>query len=212
MFSPWTSQYLPFWPAMSVSMAVLLLMVFLFSSTNLKSQIYNLKSTIPNLKSRIPSLILAVALAAALWAIFWMGDKVSQWIFPSFARMQVDSIYSMKGASNEHLIAGLLLCWIGPVEELFWRGFIQRSMVSRFAGMSRGKHWWQSPAFMAYVVTTLLYALVHVASFNFMLIIAALVCGIVWGGFYYLMPHRLDAIVLSHALWDAAVFVWFPIH
>ena len=65
--------------------------------------------------------------------------------------------------------------------------------------------------FWAMLVGVMIYTLVHFFSFNFMLIMAALVCGAVWGGLYWLFPNRLPAIILSHALWDAAVFIWFPI-
>ena len=37
------------------------------------------------------------------------------------------------------------------------------------------------------------------------------VAGAVWGLMYRLFPERFAAIIISHALWDAAVFVWFPI-
>lgn len=40
---------------------------------------------------------------------------------------------------------------------------------------------------------------------------AALVAGAAWGALYRFFPSRLPAIVISHALWDAAVFIWFPI-
>jgi hypothetical protein len=45
---------------------------------------------------------------------------------------------------------------------------------------------------------------------NFMLIMAAFTCGVCWGLLYRLFPQHFPAIVLSHALWDAAAFVWFP--
>ena len=43
------------------------------------------------------------------------------------------------------------------------------------------------------------------------LIMAAMVAGAVWGFIYYLYPQRLGALIVSHALWDVAVFIWFPI-
>ena len=58
---------------------------------------------------------------------------------------------------------------------------------------------------------TLAYTLVHVPSLNPMLILAAMVCGIAWGGLYRLFPKQLPAILVSHALWDAAAFVWWPL-
>ena len=44
-----------------------------------------------------------------------------------------------------------------------------------------------------------------------LLIMAAAVAGGVWGLLYWLKPDWLPALVVSHALWDAAVFVVFPI-
>ena len=38
-----------------------------------------------------------------------------------------------------------------------------------------------------------------------------MVAGAVWGFLYYIKPKWLPALVISHALWDAAVFVVFPI-
>jgi len=44
-----------------------------------------------------------------------------------------------------------------------------------------------------------------------MLIMAAAVAGFIWGLGYRLFPERLGALIISHALWDCAVFIWFPI-
>ena len=142
--------------------------------------------------------MLGFVIALFLWGIFWVGDRLSALMF-DFARPQVESIYGMKEGSEAWVIGLLLLCIIGPAEELFWRGYVQHSLVKRWG------------ANVAFVATTLVYALVHVPSMNFMLVMAALTCGICWGGLYRLFPSRLPAIVVSHALWDAAVFVWFPI-
>jgi membrane protease YdiL (CAAX protease family) len=52
---------------------------------------------------------------------------------------------------------------------------------------------------------------VHLAKFNFMLIMAAAVAGFIWGLAYRFFPERLGALIISHALWDCAVFIWLPI-
>ena len=128
----------------------------------------------------------------------WTGDKVSSWLF-DFARPQVNLIYGMKEGESLWLLSLLMLVLIGPAEEIFWRGYVQRTLSAR----------WSPDA--GFVVTTLVYALVHAASCNFMLVMAAAVAGVVWGGLYRLFPRRLGAIIVSHAVWDVAVFVWFPI-
>ena len=93
----------------------------------------------------------------------------------------------------------LLLLLIGPAEELFWRGYVQNTLSSR----------WNPDTGAA--LTLAAYTLVHVPSMNFMLVMASLTAGAVWGLLYRFFPERLWALVISHALWDAAVFVWFPV-
>jgi len=80
---------------------------------------------------------------------------------------------------------------------------VQRTLARVF----QGKH----SADVSFALTTIVYALVHVWSFNFMLVMAALVAGMVWGLIYRINPKALPALVVSHALWDALVFVVWPI-
>ncbi|MBO4671691.1 MAG: CPBP family intramembrane metalloprotease [Bacteroidales bacterium] len=192
MFSPWTKGLTNFWLTMSGAAVVLTLLALAFLPER-------------SFKIERPLLQLAggIALAFALWGIFWIGDKASAWLF-DFARPEVDSIYSMKSGLPVPAIAALLLLVIGPAEEFFWRGYVQRTFAGLFAGR-------KYPADLAFLATALIYALVHIWSLNFMLIMAALVAGCVWGFIYRLCPKALPALVLSHALWDALVFVLLPI-
>ena len=98
--------------------------------------------------------------------------------------------------TSTFLLAGLA----APIcEEIFWRGYIQKNLSQRW-----NPNW-------GFIVTTLVYSLVHLSKFNFMLIMAAAVAGFIWGLAYRFFPERLGAIIISHALWDCAVFIWFPI-
>lgn len=187
MFAPFSASYLNFWVAMSIS-AIILLSIATIARPSWPR----------DLKWNFSNVALGVAIAIVLWGVFWLGDKVSQFIF-DFARPQVDSIYAMKDGNSASLIAVALLLLIGPAEEIFWRGYVQRTLSQRW-GANTG-----------FIVATAIYTLVHIGSMNFMLIMAAMVCGIAWGLLYRLMPERFTAIVLSHALWDVAVFVLFPI-
>ncbi|MBR3075865.1 MAG: CPBP family intramembrane metalloprotease [Bacteroidales bacterium] len=194
MFSPWTHGAPDFWICMSASAVILTTLAMAFTADRREL----LRAEKPLLQ-----LLGGVALAFALWGIFWVGDYLSSRWF-DFARPGVDAVYSMKDGSPAGLIAALLLCLIGPAEELFWRGFVQQSFGSLLAGSRCGR-------FLAFVFTAVIYALVHIWSFNFMLIMAALVAGAVWGFIYWLCPKALPALVVSHALWDALVFIWLPI-
>ena len=150
------------------------------------------------IKLDLDNILLGAGLAAVLWGVFWVGDRLSSLMF-DFARPQVDMIYSMKDGSNPWVLTALMLLIIGPAEEIFWRGYLQKSFSKRW-----------NPN-IGFVVTTLMYSLVHISKFNFMLIMAAAVAGFVWGLAYRFYPEKLGAIILSHALWDCAVFIWFPI-
>ena len=188
MFSPWTSPHINFWICMVASALILTCFAFVFGGKECIGE------------DEAPTTftcLLGIAIAVSLWLIFYAGNVLSQLLF-SFSRAQVNLIYNIKGDVSPTLLALLLLFVIGPAEEIFWRGYVQRTLTK-----------FRSP-FVAFLLTTACYTAVHLPSGNFMLIMAALVCGIVWGGLYWLMPNQLRAIIISHALWDAAAFVWFP--
>ncbi len=193
IFSPWTSACLNFWVMMSCSAAILLVLTFIGLGCGRCRGVGR-----PDIRKAAEQLGIGIAVAFALWGIFWIGDKAAGWMF-SFADAQVDRVYGMKEGSDPAVIALLLLFLIGPAEEMFWRGFVQNRLgdiISPAASMA---------------VTCAVYALVHIWSFNFMLVMAALVAGAVWGFLYWLKPSWLPALVISHALWDALVFVILPI-
>lgn len=192
MFSPWTAPRVNFWACMVVSAIVLTCFTLVFGGQKCLGL-----EEIGSGSSLVKTILTGISIAVILWGIFYVGDKVSQLLF-DFARPQVDNIYNIKGTLSPTLLALLLLFVIGPAEEIFWRGYVQRTLSN-----------FRSP-FFAFIVTMMCYTFVHLPSGNFMLIMASLVCGIFWGGLYYLMPNRLTAIIISHALWDAAAFVWLP--
>lgn len=187
MFSPWTAPHVNFWVMMTCSGAALTIFTTWARPGWWKE-----------VRLKFSDAALGVALAAALWGVFWLGEFFSTLLF-DFARGQVDSIYGMKEGENPLVLTLLMLLIIGPAEEIFWRGFIQNRFSAR---------WNPNTGF---IVTTLVYSLVHLSKFNFMLIMAAMVAGLVWGLAYRFFPERLGAIIISHALWDCAVFIWFPI-
>ena len=185
MFSPWTSQWFNFWYAMTFSAIVLTALSLTLC-----------RETLHELHFSVGQIALGLAIAFVLWWVFWIGDKVSQWMF-SFARPQVDLIYSFGDGTSSTLIGVLLFLIIGPAEELFWRGFVQRRLMQRY-----------SPN-VGFLLATACYTLVHIWSFNFMLVMAALVVGFCWGFVYRVSPRNITALVISHAVWDACAFVLF---
>ncbi len=185
-FGPGVEPY-RFWIMMSCSGAILTLMSTLWGRAWWKGVDW-----------KVTDLLLGACIAAAMWGIFWVGDKLSQLMF-SFARPEVNLIYGMKDGASAWTLSALLLLLIGPAEEIFWRGYVQRKLQLTI-GPNTGM-----------VVATLIYALVHVGSLNFMLVMASLTAGACWALLYRYFPRRFGAIIASHAIWDAAVFIWFPI-
>lgn len=186
MFSPLTAPHVNLWLVMTIAAIILTTMSTVFGNW------YR------NFRIKAMDVVLGVVSAAMLWGVFWIGDKLSQLMF-NFARPEVNAIYSLKESISPWLLSGLLLLVIGPAEEIFWRGFVQQKMSAK---------WGATPGF---VIATAVYALVHAGSCNFMLVMAALVAGGFWGLIYRFCPNKLGTLVVSHAVWDAAVFVWFPI-
>jgi len=135
--------------------------------------------------------------AGLLYAVFFVGNEISRKIFP-FAGAEISQIYSFKQNASALRILLFMIVFIGPGEELFWRGYLQRHWQNRF-GKYRG-----------FVLASVLYALVHAASGNIMLVLSAGVCGLFWG-FLYLRYRSVVLICVSHTLWDLSIFVFFTL-
>ena len=187
MFSPLTAPSVNFWWMMTASACTLSLMATFFNPGWWKG-----------VRIDVSNIVWGILIAVILWSVFWVGDKLSQILF-DFARPQVDTIYGMKDGESPWLLTFLMLFLIGPAEEIFWRGYIQKTF----------SHYWNPN--VGFLVTTFIYAIGHAGSCNFMLTMAAMVAGFVWGILYRFFPEKFAAIIISHALWDVAVFIWFPI-
>ncbi|HQI01833.1 MAG TPA: CPBP family intramembrane metalloprotease, partial [Deltaproteobacteria bacterium] len=124
-------------------------------------------------------------------------NLVSSWIFP-FAPGQVGAIYGKGQGFSTLAVFFLLLLVTGPCEEIYWRGFLQKSLMSRY-----GKT-------VGWLAATAIYTGVHIWSLNFMLIGAAAVGGAFWG-FLYMKLGRLDSLIICHSLWSAFIFAVVPI-
>lgn len=135
--------------------------------------------------------------ALFLYGIFWVGGYVLPHLLPS-SRELIGAVYATKSALPAWTIVFLLALVIGPAEEIFWRGLVQKRLVAV-----------TSPQF-GLILGAVLYALVHLWAKNVVLILAALICGLVWG-WQYLKSGSLIGVILSHVLWDIAVFIVAPL-
>lgn len=175
-----------FWIEMSLSILFLIFMSVIVDRNVLK---------LSKIKPR--HILIGIASAVVLYGIFYVGNIVSGYLFP-FKDAQISSVYGNKASGNLKIISLLLLFIIGPGEEIYWRGFIQNTLSRKF-GEIKG-----------YVLAVLLYAGVHITTGNFMLSIAALVCGLFWG-WIYKKEKSLIPVIISHAIWDLTIFILFPL-
>lgn len=140
---------------------------------------------------------LGLASAALLYGVFAAGKLAALKIFP-FAASGIASVYGLRTGVNLLRVVLLMGLVIGPGEEVVWRGFLQEN-IGRRLGRRAG-----------FVLTALAYALVHVGSGNVMLVLAAAVCGLFWGGLY--MRFRSPVLnIVSHTVWDLLIFIIRPV-
>jgi membrane protease YdiL (CAAX protease family) len=140
---------------------------------------------------------LGVLSAVLLYAVFQIGNEGVRFFSPS-AGSSISQVYGFKGHVSTLRIVLLMTVLIGPGEEIFWRGYLQRIWAERL-GKAGG-----------YILVVILYALVHAASGNIILVLAAGVCGLFWG-FLYLRYRSVVLVCISHTLWDLMIFVIRPV-
>jgi len=140
--------------------------------------------------------IIGVVSAVALYAVFAAGRVAALGLFP-FASEGIRRVYALRSGVPLFRVVFLISLIIGPGEELFWRSFFQEN-----AGTGTGRR-------AGFILASLLYASVHLASGNVMLILAAAVCSVFWGWLYLRFRSPLLNAV-SHTFWDLLVFVVFP--
>lgn len=179
-------QLLNFWLSMCIAVTILTGLAIRFGGIPFSRSDWNWRS-----------IFSGVAAAASLYAIFWLGNTLSQFLF-HFAQPQIASIYGIRTQGEAAMISLILLFITSPGEEIFWRGFVQKRLVSRFGGRN------------GWLIASGVYAAVHIASGNFMLTMAALVAGLFWGWLYQ-RERNLVPCIVSHALWTVTIFILLPI-
>lgn len=174
---------LDFWTRISIATAVLLLV------TVPKIRLIRVVPTASGLAVGFVSAVL-------LYLFFWSGFQVAKSL-PGFVQ-QTSWVYSLRGGTPLTAIFILLLFPIGPAEELYWRGLVQRRLNEALTPNR------------AILVTSALYSAIHLPTLNPSLMLVAFIGGLVWGYVYNRSKNLLPALV-SHVVWDELIFVFFVI-
>ncbi len=183
----WTIVFLirpfDFWTTLASATIILLIIAVLVSREKLA------------LHASISLILYGIVTAVLLYGLFYFGFEVTK-SNPIFSQ-GISQVYGLRSNEPRWLIAVLLIFPIGPGEELYWRGLIQRTF-----GEKKGSN-------VGLIIASLAYALVHLPTLNPPLILTALIGGLVWGSLYKLTNSLVPGIV-SHVLWDLMIFVLLP--
>jgi hypothetical protein len=134
--------------------------------------------------------------AGVLYLIFQVGDRLARRIMPAGGR-EISDIYTLRTQAPRPAIAAALGLAIGPGEELFWRGLVQRGLQPRFGRVG------------AALVASTIYGGIHLVSENLTLTGAATTAGVFWG-LVYAAEQRMAPLIVSHVAWDIWIFLIAP--
>jgi len=148
----------------------------------------------PRLRAR--DLGLGLLFASGLYAIFQAGDHFARRTLPAGGR-EIERIYELRTLAPPEEIGVRLGAVIGPAEELFWRGLIQRALSARF-GRIRGA-----------LLAAGAYGGAHLVTGNVTLVGAAATAGLYWSALAAL-GAPMAALVVSHVVWDVWIFLVAP--
>ncbi|MEI6970744.1 MAG: CPBP family intramembrane glutamic endopeptidase [bacterium] len=181
-----------FWIQLAVSASALVLLAFAVERAGMLAALRRMGR-----HGILWTVLMGLGSAAALYLVFMAGNAASRAMF-SFGGPQIEAVYGLGSETPRWLIAVLLVLVVGPCEELFWRGYVQRRLVAEFG-------------FPGLVASVFAYGAAHFVTMNFMMIMAALVCGSFWAIQYHFF-RSLRANMISHAAWAATIFVLLPLH
>lgn len=174
---------LEFWLTMSLSTLILLIVALMVNRGKMQVRI----------DRRL--VLLGVVSGVLLYLLFYFGFQATK-SNPIFSE-GVGRVYELRTLPT-YFIALALVFPIGPGEEIYWRGLIQRRFSEQL-GPSTGL-----------LGAACAYALVHVPTLDFPLIMTAFIGGLVWG-YIYKRTASLFPVIVSHVLFDLLIFVIAPL-
>lgn len=171
-----------FWYIFTASMLVLISYSILDESGKQASKKYHL--------------LIGVVSGIIIYGIFWLGNTLINLLHLPLSE-QITKLYKIFSPEfTWHYLVLFLI--IGPGEEIFWRGFIQKRL-------STYTNTWTS-----IILSTLLYTSVQIHSGEWVLLLAALTGGFVWSALYA-WKKSLRLVIISHLVFDFLLFGILPL-
>lgn len=147
-------------------------------------------------RPRASDLAQGAAIAAGLYGIFAVGDRVTRAVMPT-GNEDIANIYQLRRLRPRAELALRLALVIAPAEELYWRGLVQPALAQRY-GRAKGA-----------AAATVLYGGAHLCTGNLTLVGAATVAGAGWSGLAA-AGVSMPALIASHVVWDVWIFLVRP--
>ncbi len=149
-------------------------------------------------KTRIKpqDVVVGIGSAGGLYVIFQIGDRLARIILPK-GGSDIEAIYGLRKLRDKRELAARLALVIGPAEELFWRGLVQKRLEKEFGKIPGA------------ALGTAAYGGAHLVTGNITLIGAATVAGAFWGAMSALGASK-GALIVSHIVWDVVIFLVAP--
>lgn len=163
-----------------VTFGVIFLTVYAYSETGLPEN--------PSIKETI----LGLGLGILLYGLFFIGFTIFKPILVGGA----EGVYVFR-EELPIIIPAMLLLVTSFCEEYFWRKYTQKKLKEVYG--SRG-----------IILTSILYASIHLATLNMSLVAAALIAGLFWG-IIYEYTDSFWIVVFSHIAWTELIFVFLPL-
>jgi uncharacterized protein len=140
-------------------------------------------------------LLIGILSGVFLYFAFFLGKTLMLVLIPQFMT-QINELYTLVAPDKAWHYVSLILIII-PGEELFWRGLVQAELKT-----SQIKY----PILLA----ALLYMSAHLYAGAFLLLIAAVLAGVIWG-YLYDRTRNMVVPLLSHLVFDLFLLVFFPL-
>jgi hypothetical protein len=148
------------------------------------------------IKNNSHIIIAGLAGAVILYLIFYFGNFLASAIGIGGL---VGNVYSMIYGSVPKFQLVFLLVFIAIFEEIYWRGALQ-NYIKNNSKLFANFPW---------VATTIFYALVHIASLNLILVMAAFLVGLLTS----IIAHKYGIIssIITHIVWIELIVVFLPV-
>lgn len=175
---------LPFWIMFTISFFLLAVMAIRYGKFDNK----NISAL---------SLLIAIISGILMYGLFFIGKMGSTIFFPNQLADVANLYMKVQPQLSWHYVALFLI--IIPGEELFWRGYIQRNIETKFENK-----------LLVIVISSLLYTSANIYTFNPLFLLSTFAGGVVWGTLY-MCKRNIILTIISHLVFNLFFLVLFPL-